>query len=301
MRRSSISIAVLAILLLTSCRDSLTGVKVDPGLARYVPFDSTLLVGVDVDRLTAASFCKRHSEELNLPALNQMRDQIGLDPRRDIAAALMVWERAVPVILASGRFASGAIETHLQQLGSNRSEYRNQTLFETNGDAVVFPDKNIAIGGPADAVRGILDSKSAGIPEALLKRIRSLPGDDQIWVVSSKSLPLGQTPLHSDVQSALGNIAAYVTGFNGGAALDSGAHLHADLTCDSADDAKQLHDALRGGIGLARLTTKSDQPAMLKLYDAVHVTYEQQIVHVRADLSSDLAEQLLALTSKAQR
>jgi hypothetical protein len=77
--------------------------------------------------------------------------------------------------------------------------------------------------------------------------------------------------------------------------------LHADLRCISPEDARQVHDALRGGIGLARLTTKDNQLELLKLYDAIHVSYEQQTVHVRADLSAQLADQLLGLMSGFDR
>ncbi|MBV9405815.1 MAG: hypothetical protein JO211_10755, partial [Acidobacteriaceae bacterium] len=47
------------------------------------------------------------------------------------------------------------------------------------------------------------------------------------------------------------------------------------------------------GIGLARLTTKDNEQNLLKLYDSIDVTQDQQTVHVRADLSSDLTDELL--------
>jgi hypothetical protein len=201
------------------------------------------------------------------------------------------------VILARGRFNAADIEPHLVSLGSKRSEYRRQALFAKDGQSLFFPERNIVVGGPSPAIRELIDHKHGGIPQPLIDRLRQLPKSAQVWIVSSQGLPLGRIPVRSDVESALSNIVAYVSGINAGVTFDEGAHVHADLLCISAEDARQVHDALRGGIGLARLTTKDNQLELLKLYDAIQVSYEQQTVHIHADLSAQLADQLVGLAS----
>lgn len=281
-------------LLLSSCRANFSGgVVIDSQLSAYVPADCTLLAGLDADRLTAAPFYKRHASQLYFPALNQMTEKVGVDPRRDLSSALVAWESGTPLILAKGRFSSAKLETHLESLDGAAHDYRNKKVFEMGNESLFFPQNNIAIGGSSGVVRSLIDSKPGVIAPALLNRIRAVPGSDQIWIASSQGLPLENAPIRSEVRSALSNIAAYVTAFSAGLAFDTGAHVQMDLLCDSADDARQVHDALRGGLGLARLTTKDGDLAMLKLYDAIHVTYERRTVRIQADLVPDLADQLV--------
>jgi hypothetical protein len=297
-----LSFSLAAVLLLSSCQKSITvGVNLDSKLSSYVPPASTLLAGADVDGLKSTPFYARHQNQLNVPALHDMAEQIGVDPRRDLASVLVAWQTGSPVILARGRFDSGNVEPHLVSLGSKRSEHRKQAVFVKDGQSLFFPEKHIAIGGPSPAIRDLIDRKDGGVPQPLVDRLRQLPKSDQVWIVSSQGLPLARIPMRSDVESALSNIVAYVSGVNAGITFDEGAHLHADLRCISPEDARQVHDALRGGIGLARLTTKDNQLELLKLYDAIQVSYEQQTVHVRADLSAQLADQLLGLMSGFDR
>ena len=100
--------------------------------------------------------------------------------------------------------------------------------------------------------------------------------------------------MRSDIDSALSNIVGYVSGTAMGVGIDTGIHLQADLTCISDQGAQRVRDALRGGLGLARLTTKDNQLDLLRLYDAVHIDQENSLIHVRADLASDLANKLLS-------
>jgi hypothetical protein len=81
--------------------------------------------------------------------------------------------------------------------------------------------------------------------------------------------------------------------------------VQADIFCVSNEGAQRVHDALRGLIGLSRLSTNQSRLDMLRLWDAVHIDQDQQVVHVRVDLPADLADKLLAelpkLASRAER
>jgi hypothetical protein len=68
--------------------------------------------------------------------------------------------------------------------------------------------------------------------------------------------------------------------------------LQADIKCVSKEGAQRVHDALRGLVGLARLSTNTSNMDLLRLWDAVDVDQDQDMVHVRADLSADLTEKL---------
>lgn len=301
MRSVLLLLCLTALLLLGSCEKSVpVGVKVDSRLASYVPSTSTLLAGVDVDSLTKSPFYKRHENQLNIQAIQGISEQIGVDPRRDLSNVLIAWSSRSPLILASGRFSADKIQPHLLSLGGKRSEYRSQTLIGTGDQVIFFPKKNVAIGGPEQDVRAVIDGKNNGIPHAVIDRLGLVPGTDQAWIVS-QGLPLERFSMRSDVESALSNIVDYVSALNAGIGFDSGAHLQADVLCISQEDARQVHDALRGVIGFARLSTKDDQLGLLKLYDAIRVSYDQQSVHIHADLSPQMADDLIRLMSGMEK
>jgi hypothetical protein len=113
-------------------------------------------------------------------------------------------------------------------------------------------------------------------------------------MVSEGGLPLAGAPIRQDLQSALSNIDGFVRGVTAGAAVDSGIDFRADFDCISNEGAQRVHDALRGGIGLARLTTDDNALDMLRLYDSVKVSKDNQQVRVSADLAGDLVDKVEA-------
>jgi hypothetical protein len=70
------------------------------------------------------------------------------------------------------------------------------------------------------------------------------------------------------------------------------------VNCTTERDARFIHDLLRGLIGFGRLNTRDDQPEMLKLYDAIQVTQQQQQAKVTAVVPQELADRFLDLWLK---
>jgi hypothetical protein len=70
--------------------------------------------------------------------------------------------------------------------------------------------------------------------------------------------------------------------------------VQADIFCVSNEGAQRVHDALRGVLGLSRLSTNESRLDLLRLWDAIHIDQDQQVVHVRMELAPDLADKLLA-------
>ena len=130
------------------------------------------------------------------------------------------------------------------------------------------------------------------------ERLRSFPKDDQLWILSRGGLPFADMAMRSEVQSALSNIVAYISGAMASLGFDSGVHLQADITCISPEGAKRVHDALRGGLGIARLSTKDNETSLLKMYDTVQIDMEATVVQVKAQLPAELADDLLNRLSK---
>jgi hypothetical protein len=274
------------------------GVVVNQSFRPLIKPDTGVLAGISMEKLKTTPLYQRHEKALEFPLLDASSQRIGFDPRRDLKDLIFASNGKTGVFLARGQFQAKEIEAKLQSSGLQRSTYKSFTLFGDNSNTLAFLKGGTVMAGSSEVVRSELDFQDSGageVPEELQERLRTLPKGDQIWIVSRSGLPFAETPMRSDVQSALSNIVAYIRGVTAGMEVDQGAHLQANLTCISAEGAQRVHDALRGGIGLARLSTKDNETDLLKLYDAIQVDQDGNLVRVHADLSGDAADKLLAL------
>lgn len=286
------------LLVATGCaRQAATGISVDRALKPLVPPDTKVLAGVDIDKLKSAPFYQRH-KELDWSQLDRIKKEIGLDPRRDISDALVAWNGKQALVLAHGTFNPNELQ---ERLGVRRSFYKHHDLIGGDTEGVVLLRKGVAAAGSASQLRTVIDlqdSGSGGIPDELAQQLEMLPKTDQIWAVSRGGLPFADLAVRSDIASALSNIVGYISNATAGVTVDTGTHWQADITCISDQGAQRVRDALRGGIGLARLTTKDDQLDQLRLYDSIHVDQDHQFVHIRSDLTPELMDKLLSILTQ---
>jgi hypothetical protein len=294
--RYLLAVVLIAVLIGACAKPGATGVSIDSAFRSLIPPDTKALAAADIDKLKASALYQRHQSQLNLPLLDAMSERIGLDPRRDISSLLIAWNGKDAVAMARGGFNLGALQSKLPSLGARPMRYKSYTLFGEGRDAVTFFKHGIAVAGPAATLRSEIDLQSNGggaVPSELQQRLDAIPKGDPIWAVSHGGIALPDTAMRSDIQSALSNIVDYISAANLGLGFDTGAHLTADIVCVSNEGAQRVHDAVRGGIGLARLTTRDDESDLLKVYDAIQVTQDQQTVHIKADLSGELTDKLL--------
>ncbi len=273
------------------------GVQVDPALRRLVPLDAAVLAGVDLEKLEKTPLYRRYEGQLNQAGLDALTERFGIDPRRDIASVLIAANADRRIALTRGRFTQQQLEPKLISMRMQRTLYKGHAVFGDARNSLTFASKGVLAAGSKAAVRDWVDRVEdgrGGISDGLQRRLAALPKNDTVWVVSDGGLPLVGVPLRQDVESALSNIEGFVTGVTAGAAVDSGVHFRTDFDCISPEGAQRVHDALRGGIGLARLTTNDNALDMLRLYDSIQVSKEDKRVHVGADLSSDLTDKVWA-------
>lgn len=274
-----------------------TGISVDRAFRPLIPADAKALAGVDLDKLKSTPLYQRHENSLNFPLLDESVERIGLDPRRDLSEALVVWNGKQPVFITRGRFNSNAVEQKLVALGAQQTNYRRRTTLTIGQNSFVFLKNSVVVAGPMNVVQAALNREEQGsgeVPEELAERLRSLPRGDQIWAVSGSGLPFAELPMRSDYESALSNITGYISGANLALGVDTGLHFIAELTCTSQAGAQRVHDGLRAAVALGRLTTKDNQQDLLRIYDSIHVDQDHQIVRVEAAFPADLADKLLA-------
>jgi hypothetical protein len=280
------------------------GLHADTVLQRYIPADTTMLAGVEVQKLEQSPRYQHLQGELNQEHVNEVVQQLGFDPRKDVTAVLIASNGNAPIALARGKFPKQQLEAKFQAQHMQRTTYKGHEVFSHGENAVMFLRNDVMVAGQTQAVERLADDAAedrGGIPHALQDRLAKLRKDATAWVVSDHGLPLMGVPLQQNVKSALSNIEGYVTGVTAGAAFDQDAHFQGDIDCISAEGAQRVHDALRGGIGLARLATNDNALDMLRLYDAIDVSKEDKRVKVRADLSASLVDKVLPYLPKVRQ
>jgi ribosomal protein S13 len=293
---------------LSCSRLATKGVVVDSSFQPFIPPDTKVLASAQIAKLEATPLYNSHKEQFNLAQLQAFSERTGLDPTRDLSEILFAWDGKQSLLMARGHFSPSKVGPKLESLGARRRSYKNYTLFGDDRNSLLFIRDGFAIAGAYQSLRDLIDGRDKshrGIPGELQQRLEVIPKADQIWAVSRGGLPVSGIPMRSEVDSALSNISGIVSSTAMGIGIDTGIHLEADLTCVSEQAAQRVRDALRGGIGLARLTTKDNQLGLLRLYDSVHVDQENSVIHVRSDLPPDLANQLLSyipqVTNRAGR
>jgi hypothetical protein len=272
-------------------------VRVDSAFRELVPPDATMLAGVDLEKLKQTPLYARYGSRLPVAGVDAFADRFGIDPRRDVQAILLTANAKGRLALVRGRFSAQQVQPKLVAMGARQTKYKGHVLFEDARNSMTFVDDGVLAAGSVSALHDLLDRADkgrTGISKALRERLSALPKNDSVWMVSEGGLPLAGVPIRQDLQSALSNIDGFVRGVTAGAAVDSGIDFRADFDCISNEGAQRVHDALRGGIGLARLTTDDNALDMLRLYDSVKVSKDNQQVHVSADLAGDLVDKVEA-------
>jgi hypothetical protein len=137
-----------------------------------------------------------------------------------------------------------------------------------------------------------------GLPAGLREKMRSLPPQSQIWAAGIGSLALvdGAIPMAGNLAN-LRNVLSNIESWSAGADLRSGLKIEARGVYRTEADAKVIHDALRGLLGLGRLSTPDNAPELLRFYDGIQVTQQTNSVRVTADIPADVLDKFLARIS----
>jgi len=290
---------------LVSCnKTDAPGIEVDAKLKGYILPKSKVLAGVDLDKIKLTDFFKRHQSQLDLPRFNQLPQEIGMDPRRDLSSFLFAWNGSDALVMTRGTYSPDQLEKRLSSLGV-AEKYNKFTLYGDGKRDVVFLPKGVALIGSAPLLKKAMNDDATGsgeIPEDLQLQLAHLGKGAQVWEVSSGVIPLEGLPLRSDTTSLLANIAGYINGTAVGVTLGTGVLLDARISCISEEGSTRVHDAFRGLIGFARLSTRDNEMDQLKIWDSIKVDKQAKEVHVTADLPADVADKVIAfLPSIAKR
>lgn len=272
-------------------------VRIDPALAILVPGDSTVLAGVRIESLKDTALWKKYVDQQPLPQLDQFVQESGLDPRQDLYEMLYASNGKDSVMMARGKFSpTGGTEPRVNIKGAKRFVYKTYTLIGGDEGAMTFMNPSVAIAGPVEVLKRVIDNRGQtnGIPGSLAELVNGIPVTNQIWVASTAGIPLpvGRMP---QVPPNVTSLLQFVRGVRTAtlaANLRAGLNLTARADSATPDDARHLHDAIRGGLGFARLQTPENQPDLLRAYDSIQVTMKDRSVTVGADLAADQLEKI---------
>jgi len=286
---------LIALLALVSCTNTGgPGIQVDSKLKPYILPNSKFLAGVELDKIKQTDFFKRHESQLDFPQLNQLPQEIGMDPRRDLSSFLMAWNGTDSLFMTRGTYSSDILEKRLSSLAKPEKDGKF-TFYGDGKRDVVFLPKGIALIGAAPLLKTAVEKDGGAISEDLQMQLARLPKSAQVWEASSGIISPEQLAVRSDTASFLSNISGYINGTGVAITIGSGVALDAHISCISEEGSTRVHDALRGLIGLARLSTKDNELDQLKIWDAIKVEKQAKEVHVTADLPAALADKAIGI------
>ena len=141
-----------------------------------------------------------------------------------------------------------------------------------------------------------------GLPASLREKMRAIPPQSQMWAAGLGSLALvdDAIPIEGNLAN-LRNVLSNIESWSAGADLRSGLKMEVRGLYRTEADAKLIHDALRGLLGLGRLSTPDNAPELLRFYDGIQVTQQAASVRVTADIPADALDKFLARASDRLR
>ena len=296
-----LSIALAA--LLCACQPQKpASLHIDQALGNLIPPDTTFVMGANLEALRSTPVYQKWLGQLDLPQLKDFAAQTGVDPRKDLSRVLSCSNGKSALLLARGTFNLRDLEPRLAAKGAQKTDYKGHKLFGDQRWAVTFIDTSTAVAGSTIELRALLDrqaAKSSGLSPALRAKVDSINANSQVWgavVGGLQGLNLG-VPDDSNLGSAI-HLLQGIDSATLAMDLRSGLDLKAEADCRTDRDAKRINDAIKGLVGIGRLSTPDNQPELLKLYDAVKVAQQQAHVQVVAQVGSDLVDQFLDLWLK---
>jgi hypothetical protein len=297
--RPLLPVTFCGLLLLVGCHRT-PHARVDPALAPLVPADTVLMAGLRLDKLKDTPFFKKYVESGQWPALEQLRKSTGLDARRDI------WEIDValqsgpkrPLTLVRGKFGGEfGLEPQAKGLGLERSDYKGYYLLHSGGAGVTFFNTGAAVAGAVEDLKRVIDTRDnprLQAPEALLSLVETLPASAQFWLVA----PSGPALLPVlPAQGNLANLRRLVTPLGESTFfgdLGNGLQLSGQMRYANPSAAREMHDALKGLLGLARLNTPSSKPDLLKFYEGFKLELKDADLHITVQEPLELMDRVIS-------
>lgn len=272
-------------------------VAIDPLLETLIPPDAIFVAGANFDAIRSTPVFQKYLSQLRLPQMEDFIQKTGLDPRQDLSQILSASNGKTGVFMARGKFS------HVKLDG--KFSYQGHDLFGDDRHAVMFIGSSTAVAGPTPELKTMIDERDKtthGLPPDLRQLVQTIDSSRQVWAAFIGGLQGLDLGVPDD--STVGQVIHVFRGIDEGTIgidLRSGVDFKADLDCHTENDARHVHDAIRGVIGIGRLSTPDTRSGLLRLYDAIEVRQIQMRVDVTARVAPDLEDKFLDLWLKHGR
>jgi hypothetical protein len=280
------------------CSRQRTSVAVDAALLTQVPADTIALGAMRVKALRETSAWKKLLEQ---PGVNAQMDKLAadtsFDPRKDLWEILWSTNGKESLVYARGEFAPMGLEPKIQREGVQRMNYKGSMLLGNEETAVWFVNSSTGIFGHTAKIRELIDTRDAGKPgpsAALRARIDAFPPNAHFWMVADAAALPKAPSMSGEVEGGMAmnflqNLPKLMQSVKMVAmhsSLVDGMAMEMTAYCDTETGARQVHDSLRGIVGLARIALPEKQKiVLLPLLDAVEVVQKQTEATMRARLT----------------
>lgn len=294
---------VFALLAAAGCSRQRTSVAVDAALLTQVPSDTVALGAMRVKALRKTTAWQKL---LAQPGVNSYFDRLAeetsFDPRKDLWEVLWSTDGKDPLVYARGEFAPMGLEPKIECEGIQRMNYKGSMLLGDGENAVWFVNSSTGIYGRTERLHRMIDERGTakvGPAEALREQINGLPPDSHFWMVAEPGAFAGLSPAEGNaarnVAANLPKLLQSVRMLTMHASLTDGVALELTATCKDEAGARQVHDSLRGLLGLARFAMPPEQrAAFLPVLDGVDVTQKQTLAALKARMTTSQLEAIQA-------
>lgn len=295
-------LSLIALLLAAGgCSRERASVAVDAALLTLAPGDSVAVGAMRVKALRGTAAWKKLLAQPGVNArLEKLAAETSFDARKDLWEILWSTDGKESLVFARGEFAPMGLEPKIEREGVQRMSYKGSMLLGNEETAVWFVNSSTAAFGHTARLRRLIDERDMGKPgpgAALRERIGALPSNAHFWLVADAAampgLPAGGEP--NNLTRNLPQLLRTVRMVSVHASLTDGMAMEATAFCDGEAGAKQVHDSVRGILGLARLGLPAEtRTALLPLLDGVETIQKQAETTVRARLTVEQFENMQA-------
>jgi hypothetical protein len=286
--KTILAVVGFAALALTACKKS-SNVVVDPALSTLVPADTTLLAGVRVEDLKKSPIYQKYLAQQAIEPMDEFAREFGIDPRKDLWELLFISNGKESVVLGRGKFSNEA-EPRLERerQGAKRFNYRGFTMVGDDNNAVLMLGPSVMGIGDTAGLKRVVDArdKTNGPPAGLAARIKDIPAGAAFWAATLGS-PISVPPNAEGTAATVVKILRSVE--SGSIYFDLRTAISGKAVGVAANDAsaKELHDALRGLLGIAKAMGGKNDVRMQRVLDGLRVTQEGRNVNIYIEEQED--------------
>lgn len=310
-------IIVPSLLFLTACLPALAAV--DTGLLALVPAGAKVISGVDIAKARSSPFGQYMLSKMGTDSADfqQMMEQTGFDPRRDVQDAIFF--SAGPGtsgsnsrfgVLVRGNFDHARVTNTVLAKGATVQSYQGVQLLVNSSShgnsAFAFADVDIAAVGDLATVEQVITNRAnpSNLDPALQQLISTAGTDHDAWFASitsgsflSGKLPAqtGQTASPAALQSILQS--------SGGVSFGNVVEASFDAVTRSAKDATSVADVVRFGTSVIQMQRQKDPRAGIIADSLDNMTLQTNgsNVHISLSIPESGLEQLADLNVQGAR